>query len=904
MNVPNMNKQITFVDSDLQDYQSLIQNADTAEVVIFNDNLRAIEQITQALIEDIALVGTTKKAIAFIDPTVEDYQMLVAGVVPGIEAVVLDPKRDGVEQITQILGNSNFVEAVHIISHGSPGSLHLGNTQLSLETLNRYATQLQQWNAPNILLYGCNVAEGFLGESFVHQLSQVTGAVIGASKNLTGNSALGGDWELEFSTGEITASKVFDETTRNNYGGILALPGARSTTTGGEVYLGGNFVELGLATNGAFGGATTPTGFLGRKIGTGIGMVSDTDGFGTDTDLRIDYFLPGTPEERFVAGYKIGGVATTGTAARSGGTNNFTGTTIINNSVGNTLSAQVVGILGGNLRVTQNISFDVNDKSFKNTVTLTNLGVSTLDSVRFMRSFDPDNTSDVFGSSATVNEILGTVAAQGFAAARAVEQPGGPYSTLSGGSNAPISFFSSDSRARTGIGISGLTPPLLYDPTAYDSPQATGYTSTNDVAMFITFDVGTLTPGASQTLNYYTSLNPGLDVSPTTLTVGEDGTTGIFTVALPEAPTSDVVINLTPSDATEVTLSASVLTFTAANWNVPQIVTVTGPFDGIVDGSQNSKITVSVNDAASDDRFDILPDRQVAVTTTDYVSNIQFGAATYGTVENSGTSNAVTLTRTGALNQAATATVSITGGTATGSGTDYTSSSFPLTVNFAVGESSKTVTIPVVDDATFEGSETINLSLAAGSNAVLGTQTTTVLTIADNETQPSVTLGATGSPLAENGGTATLTATLSNPSTQAVTVNLGYAGTATGGGTDYTASSTSISIPAGSTSGTATVTGVNDQIAEGLETVIVDITGVTNGTENGTQQQTLVIADNDTAGITITPTTPLTTTEAGGTSTFNVVLNTQPTANVTIPLTSNKTTEGTVDKSSLTFTNA
>ncbi|MEG4986971.1 DUF4347 domain-containing protein [Microcoleus sp. BR0-C5] len=58
MNVPNMNKQITFVDSDLQDYQSLIQNADTAEVVILNDNLSAIEQITQALIEDIALVGT------------------------------------------------------------------------------------------------------------------------------------------------------------------------------------------------------------------------------------------------------------------------------------------------------------------------------------------------------------------------------------------------------------------------------------------------------------------------------------------------------------------------------------------------------------------------------------------------------------------------------------------------------------------------------------------------------------------------------------------------------------------------------------------------------------------------------------------------------------------------------
>ena len=43
--------------------------------------------------------------------------------------------------------------------------------------------------------------------------------------------------------------------------------------------------------------------------------------------------------------------------------------------------------------------------------------------------------------------------------------------------------------------------------------------------------------------------------------------------------------------------------------------------------------------------------------------------------------------------------------------------------------------------------------------------------------------------------------------------------------------------------------------------------------------------DNDAAGITVTPTAGLTTTEAGGTATFTVVLNTQPTADVTIALT-------------------
>ena len=55
--------------------------------------------------------------------------------------------------------------------------------------------------------------------------------------------------------------------------------------------------------------------------------------------------------------------------------------------------------------------------------------------------------------------------------------------------------------------------------------------------------------------------------------------------------------------------------------------------------------------------------------------------------------------------------------------------------------------------------------------------------------------------------------------------------------------------------------------------------------------------DNDTAGITVSPTSGLTTTEAGGTATFTVVLTSQPTANVTIALSSSDTTEGTVSPS-------
>src|SRR3989442_882977 len=62
--------------------------------------------------------------------------------------------------------------------------------------------------------------------------------------------------------------------------------------------------------------------------------------------------------------------------------------------------------------------------------------------------------------------------------------------------------------------------------------------------------------------------------------------------------------------------------------------------------------------------------------------------------------------------------------------------------------------------------------------------------------------------------------------------------------------------------------------------------------------------DNDTAGISVIPTSGLTTTEGGGTATFTVVLTSQPTANVTVGLSSSDLTEGTVAPASVTFTSA
>jgi len=72
-------------------------------------------------------------------------------------------------------------------------------------------------------------------------------------------------------------------------------------------------------------------------------------------------------------------------------------------------------------------------------------------------------------------------------------------------------------------------------------------------------------------------------------------------------------------------------------------------------------------------------------------------------------------------------------GTATGA-TDYDNSSFPLSVTFNAGESSKTVAVPIVEDPVYEpGGETITFSVASQSNAIIGTQSTTTININDND---------------------------------------------------------------------------------------------------------------------------------------------------------------------------
>ncbi|MEO1095984.1 MAG: DUF4347 domain-containing protein [Cyanobacteria bacterium J06638_28] len=178
--------------------------------------------------------------LVIMDSGIEDAAILTAGI-EDADVVWLNGETDGVEQITSLLSQYQNLASLHIVSHGSAGQLYLGNSTLSTTTVGSYRDQLTQWqtalmDTADILLYGCQVAEGTAGQALLTQLSGFTQADIAASDDLTGQATLGGDWELEAIIGTVEAAGVFNTATQRNYQGTLdASLDVTTKTPAGEI---------------------------------------------------------------------------------------------------------------------------------------------------------------------------------------------------------------------------------------------------------------------------------------------------------------------------------------------------------------------------------------------------------------------------------------------------------------------------------------------------------------------------------------------------------------------------------------------------------------------------------------------------------------------------------------------
>ena len=329
------------------------------------------------------------------------------------------------------------------------------------------------------------------------------------------------------------------------------LSGARSAVIGDDVFLEGTYLSVGISGTGSFGTSNAaPAGFHpSANYGGLLGLRYDEDGWDIGNDPTTgDFFVPGTPEERFVVGYKIHGVPSVFNNAETMGDYDIVRESFGNLSSGGTLKAEWVGLTQGftvhfedssqpimgngslptvvqpiaaptahseaapsedlpALRITQVVEFAYDQRSFKNTVTLQNAGSTALDSVRYMRNVDPDQDFDTYGDFYT-------------------RQPDHAPADFRRRGACPCywpdvrhrAFLLFGRLARARVSTFGFTNMDPYDVAAYDHAgvyEWDGWTDANvylsakgsvtaDQAITICADLGTIQPGQQQTFVYYT----------------------------------------------------------------------------------------------------------------------------------------------------------------------------------------------------------------------------------------------------------------------------------------------------------------------------------------------------------------------------------------------------------------
>ncbi|MEG3909723.1 DUF4347 domain-containing protein, partial [Microcoleus sp. w2-18aC6] len=825
-------------------------------------------------------------SIAFIDTQVENYQSLVAGVKPGTEVVVVDGNKDAIDQITQILALRTNIDSIHIVSHGAPGSLQLGDGSLSLDDIECDRDSLQQWfspqtdslgkNRPNILLYGCCVAAGETGKAFVKRLSELTGASVAASQHLTGSVAKGGDWELEVKTGKIETPLVFEAEVLAGYEYVLNSFGTATNFPVGSdpVFVdAGDFNADGKKDLAVANSNVSNSG--GSGPGTSILLGNGTGSFGTST------LLPQGKKALAVAKFNT----------------DIYDDLVVDNGGG---SLSIFFGSSSGLGVPVNLSFDslisaqyIAAEDF-NGDGRTDLALASY------RATGSTNTNGIV--SILLQNIDGTFAPpQNFLVVKLPESiavddfDGNGIKDLAVTSTQPSSSNSVSILLGNGSGSFGAANNITVGSRPYS--MAVGKFN-ND-----SFPDLAVTNFESQSIS---------------ILLG-NGSGGFTTTEIP--------VGSSPSSVTVADLNGDSKQDLAVLQN-GKVSTLLGNGNGTFTQTVDLDVGLTLSAVTAKDlNGDGLPDLAVTNFSSNNVSvflntpnTVNFGAATYpGTEGTTDTVVNVPVTISGGTPFAdVTVPIVIDPSSTATPNSDYTFS--PTSITFPAGTTgaalTQNVAVTIKPDNIAENAETGIFNFGTITGGIAGTTKQTTLTIAANGTVSYAIAAGTPSIPEGNTGTKplTFTATRSGNTGGASSVNYTIAGTATnvsdynniGGTSGATAATGTINFAPDETSKTITLDVLGDSQGEPDETIAVTLSnptgpGVTPTITTATA--TTTITNDDKAGFTINP-TALTTSEVGGKAEFTVKLNSQPTADVTIGLSSSNVAEGTVSTNSLTFTPA
>jgi hypothetical protein len=416
----------------------------------------------------------------------------------------------------------------------------------------------------------------------------------------------------------------------------------------------------------------------------------------------------------------------------------------------------------------------------------------------------------------------------------------------------------------------------------------------NNETVIITLD--SATNGASiGSPNQHTATITDDDPTPTVsfTSASQSGSEGAgsMTVTAQLSAVSGLPISVPYSVSGTATGSGIDYTITASPLNIPA-------------GSPSGNITITLVDDALDENDETvivtmgIPTNATATGVTQHTATITDNddqpTVSFTSASQSQSEAGLSMTVTAQLSAVSGLPISVpysVSGTATGSGIDYTITASPL--NILAGSPSGNITITLVDDALDENDETVIVTMGTPTNATATGVTQHTATITDNDGQPTVSFTSASQSLDEAGGSMTVTAQLSTTSGQDVIVPYTLAGTANGGGIDYSISPISpITITAGNLTTDIIITIVDDALPEGSETVVVTMGTPTNATATGVTQHTATITDNDGQPTVSFTSASQSLNEAGGSMTITAQLSTISGQNVTVPYTLGGTANG------------
>lgn len=339
---------------------------------------------------------------------------------------------------------------------------------------------------------------------------------------------------------------------------------------------------------------------------------------------------------------------------------------------------------------------------------------------------------------------------------------------------------------------------------------------------------------------------PTISINDTTITEGNSGTQNLnFTVTLSALSGKTITVQYSTAGNTAgssdfTAISGATLTFNPGD-PISKTITVQIAGDTLSEANETFNVNLTSPTNAT------LADSQGIGTITD---NDPLPALTFSdlTVSESVGNAVVNVTFSPAVASGQVVSVQYitNSGTAlAGSSNDYMTTSGTLT--FVIGDTSKPITIPIVNDTKDEVNETFTLTLSSPSGATLPVATRTI-TITDEDNPP--TLSINDVTVTEAAGTASFTVTLSTASGQIVTVAYATAnGTATAG-SDYTAASGTLTFNPDEITKTISVPITDDTSTDSStnETFVVNLTSPTNATISDSQG-TGTIQDNETGPI-------------------------------------------------------